>query len=181
MLMRLTFTACAALVLSACVITSGDTTDTLSDTSNLTTETGGTTVVDPTTGTGGTTAEDTTAGTTAGTTAEDTTAGTTGPETTTGPTTGVTTTDPETSGTTGIDMAGCGWYTRGKYYACFPDGEPGLEDPDMIDPIACADGLEEGAKCDDEMGPVDSIGCCDGDVLYFCDAGEVFRQECLGG
>lgn len=77
----------------------------------------------------------------------------------------------------------CGWYSVDKYYACASDGaEPGLEDPDGIDPIQCPDGLVEGAPCTDANGPIDSIGCCTATgELYFCDTQSnmtIYYQNC---
>jgi hypothetical protein len=89
---------------------------------------------------------------------------------------GGTTVDPTTGG--GGDL-GCGWNAADKYYACAPEGAPGVEDPDGIDPLACVDpaSLMSGAACDDN-GPVNGIGCCDGDVLYFCDNGAIVEENC---
>ena len=55
--------------------------------------------------------------------------------------------------------------------ACAADGAaPGVEDPAGIDPIACPADLVAGDKCDDENGPIDSIGCCTPEgTVYFCD------------
>lgn len=88
-----------------------------------------------------------------------------------------TTTDPGTSTDPDTDTGGplygmCGWNDDENYYDCAPTGTPGLEDPEMIDLIACPD-LTEGDKCTAADGPVTSIGCCapNGD-LFYCEIAE---------
>jgi hypothetical protein len=124
------------------------------DTSSTgTTTPGGTTVDDPTTG-----------GTTVGTTG-----GTTGPTTSSEP-------------TTGGEFSACGWYAEESYYACAPDGVPGLEDPMGLAPIACPDELPAmDDPCEDD-GPVSNLGCCNPDgTLYYCSSEQkIFIEDCDG-
>jgi hypothetical protein len=183
---HLTLAFCAASLFTGCVITDGETADNTNSNTQPNTETSltdvgttlGTTTDNPT-GDG----TDTSVGTTALTTTTDTSttdAPTTAPTTdgTTDATTDATT-DGTTTNTTGPFEPGCGWAVRGNYYACAPEGEPGLEDPDMIDPIACKGNLMADEPCSDMDGPVNSIGCCTPEgVLYFCDAGSIFEQDC---
>ena len=172
MLKNLTILALAGALLPACIITSGDTaTDTLtSETTAGTTAGEGTTV--------GTTAEGTTVSSESATTAA-TDSGTTADVPTTGePTTDGTTAGTTTAGTSTTDSATggalygmCGWVAEQNYYGCVDEGaDPGVEDPAGIDPIACGDGVVEGADCTDKEGPVKNIGCCaeNGD-LFLCD------------
>jgi hypothetical protein len=174
---NLTLAACAGALLSGCIITSGDTSDTLTEATFPQTDTG-------TTVEGGTTVDEpTTSGTTAGsaTTSSGTSSTTVDPSTTDEPTTAVTTGDPSgtTDQTTG-GAVGCGWNDRGNYYACAADGgTPGLEDPEMIDPIMCGEDVMGGVACMDDL-PVSDIGCCTPEgVLYFCtEEGMVFEQNC---
>lgn len=93
--------------------------------------------------------------------------------TTDAPTGGDTSETGETDG-----AKGCGWNSVDSYYACAPDGTPGAEDPDGIDPLACDGTLTEGEACSDDNGPVNSSGCCDTDVLFFCQDGIIVRQDC---
>jgi len=91
----------------------------------------------------------------------------------------ITTTGSVTGETSGGMHGGCGWNDRMNYYACAVNGgTPGLDDPDGIDPIDCPNGLVPGVGCSDQNGPVDSIGCCDGNILFFCARGYIYRDEC---
>lgn len=169
MLKQLTLSVLAAALLPACILTPGETT---TSESNSNTESA--------TGTTGTTSSATDVGTgTTSTTgsATDGGTGTTDVPTTDAPTTDATTSTTEattstaTDSTTGSSAYGqCGWVADQNYYACAPDGTPGAEDPAAIDLIPCAANLAEGDKCDDDNGPVTSIGCCtpEGDNWY-CD------------
>lgn len=190
MFKRLTLTFCATALFTGCVITTGDTTDTFTDTTNvtLTGETGdtGATVDEPTqgttlvSGTEGATDSATSDGlTTTGTTAETPTTDATDSGTTVNTSVG---SDTETD-TGGVLYGNCGWFAEEKYYSC--DGVPGEVDPDGISPIACPDGLVNEAACDDESGPVKSEGCCTPEgVLFFCDtltdpdAPKIYEQDC---
>lgn len=188
MLKQLTIAALVGALLPACILTTDDTTTSDSaSTTNVGTSTASTTD-DPTSGTTATTVDDTTtAGTTTVATTTDGT--TTDTPTSDGTTTVATTTDGTTTeatdATTGMGGAygQCGWYAEDKYYACAVDGaEASLEDPDGISPIECAPGIEEGAKCSEEEGPVKGVGCCTPEgILYFCDsegALTVIKQDC---
>ncbi|MBL9104598.1 MAG: hypothetical protein JNL82_26875 [Myxococcales bacterium] len=185
MFKHLTLVLCAGTLLSGCVITTDDTSTNTDSNSSANTDpgtdtsaTGGTTVDEPTTA-GTDTSADTTGVTTSLTTTTD---ATTDAPTTDAPTTEATTTEGTTGNTTGTVDPGCGWFDRQNYYACAPNGVPGLEDPDGIDPISCADGLVEGDKCSDVDGPVSSIGCCTPEgVLFFCDtegSNTIIREDC---
>ncbi len=177
MLKNLTILALAGALLPACIITSGDTaTDTLtSETTAGTTAGEGTTVGTTAEGTTVSSESATTAATDSGTTADVPTTGepTTGEPTTDGTTAGTTTAGTTTTdSTTGGALYGmCGWVAEQNYYGCVDEGaDPGVEDPAGIDPIACGDGVVEGADCTDKEGPVKNIGCCaeNGD-LFLCD------------
>ena len=190
MLKQLTLSVLAAALLPACILTTDNTTttDSISESgttgttgsaSGTTTETASATDVG--TGTDAATDNGTTMGlpTTDGPT-------TTATEATTEATTDQTTTatDSTTGNTTGMSGFGmCGWNADESYYACAADGgTPGAEDPLMMAAIACADGLVEGDKCDDDNGPVGSLGCCtpNGD-LYYCDVmgdNTIILQSC---
>lgn len=75
----------------------------------------------------------------------------------------------------------CGWSANTKDYQCAPNGVVSLEDPEGISPIACGIGLVEGAKCDEETGPVKYVGCCTPEgTLYYCDEGSmsIVKLEC---
>jgi hypothetical protein len=187
MLKQLTIAILVGTLLPACVLTTDDTTTSVSDSTSSDGTTAGTST-NPTTGTsdpsdGTTTVEPTTDGTTTDTPTTDATDATTGGTVTTttdGTTTDATTTDA-TTGQSGYGQ--CGWFAEDKYYACAADGAvASLEDPDGISPIACADGLAEGDKCTEEEGPVKGVGCCTPEgTLYYCDsegANVVVKQEC---
>jgi hypothetical protein len=192
MLKQLTLAVLAAGLLPACIITDGNTTtDSISGTGSAT-EPGTTgTASGTTTDSGNPTdsgATDSVSGTTADvpTTESPTTESPSTSATTDNTTTATTdnTTTATTDNTTGVsDYGKCGWFAEQKYYACDVDGgAPGVEDPDGISPIACADGVAEGGKCDEEAGPVKGVGCCTPEgTLYFCDsegAMTIFKQEC---
>ncbi|MBL9103114.1 MAG: hypothetical protein JNL82_19365 [Myxococcales bacterium] len=76
----------------------------------------------------------------------------------------------------------CGWSAQNNFYDCADaGGSPGAADPQGIDPIACADGLQEGADCNEQTGPVKNVGCCaPGGTLYYCTSQGNFivKQEC---
>lgn len=131
-----------------------DTTPDDTSSTNATSTTGGTTVDDPTTG-----------GTTVGTT----TGGTTGPTTSSEP-------------TTGGEFSACGWNAMMNYYSCAPDGEPGLEDPMGLAPIACPDELPAMDDACTDDGPVTNLGCCNPDgTLYYCSSEQkIFIEDCDG-
>lgn len=87
-------------------------------------------------------------------------------------------TEPEPTGG-GVQL--CGWDADQSYYACAPDGDPGVEDPMGLEPLNCVDpgSIVEGADCDPATGPIKGVGCCDVDVVYFCtDEGKIFKEEC---
>lgn len=178
---NLTILVLTAALLPACIITTDGTTETdTNGTSNATT--GGTND-----STGGTTGGTTDSGTTAGGSESATESGTTEAPPTTGETT---TSEVTTSGTTGEATTGttgptsaygmCGWYAMEKYYGCAEEGaEPGVSDPDGIDPIECSPKVVEGGDCSDVDGPVGNIGCCapNGDN-FFCDGGVIAKVAC---
>lgn len=76
----------------------------------------------------------------------------------------------------------CGWSAQNNFYDCADaGGSPGAADPQGIDPIACPDGLQEGADCNEQTGPVKNVGCCaPGGTLYYCTSQGNFivKQEC---
>lgn len=82
----------------------------------------------------------------------------------------------------GGEYGQCGWSDQNQYYDCADaGGVPGAEDPNGQDPIACPDGLMEGAPCDEQGGPVKNVGCCaPGGTLYYCTSQGSFivKQEC---
>ena len=178
MLKNLTILALAGALLPACIITTGDTdTDAAETTADTTAGTTAGTTVEGTTDSSE--SATTVAATESGTTAEVPTTGEPTTDTTAGTTTDATagtTTDATagttTDGTTGGPLYGmCGWVAAQNYYGCVDEGaDPGVEDPAGIDPIACGDGVVEGADCTDKEGPVKNIGCCaeNGD-LFLCD------------
>ncbi|HEY0137489.1 MAG TPA: hypothetical protein VGB85_25570 [Nannocystis sp.] len=88
------------------------------------------------------------------------------------------TTDETTDGTTGaIDFGRCGWYAQGQQYTCSVfGGWPGHEDPAMVYPIACPDGLEKGDDC--ARWGIDAHGCCLADAYAICEGGGVFVEVC---
>lgn len=170
------------LLMPGCIITTNDSSSDTNTSPSTNTNTDG----DTTTGT--TTTPDTTGGTTVG---EDTT--TTGgttieqPTTTLEPTTSGTTADTTsdtTSETTGGGLYGnCGWHPA-EYYECEVDGgQPGVEDPGGVSPIACPATLPaDGDKCDMDS-EVNNVGCCTPEgVLYFCniadDANTIVVVDC---
>lgn len=189
MLKNLTILALAGALLPACVINAGGTvSDSNTDTGTPETETG----TDDTNG--DTTAEPVTDSTVGGTdTGTDTVTDTTDAPTTDAPTTGDPTsvgtstteqTSGTTEGTTGSALYGnCGWYAdpeprnpdvEGNYYEC-ADAENGVvggvSDPEGLAPIDCPADIEEGGKCDEDVGPVKGVGCCTPEgILYFCDS-----------
>jgi len=187
MLKHLTLLSIASVLTltTGCLITTGDTSDTATSTATDTdTTTEGTTAGTTTMGT--TTMGTTTTGTasdsmtstatdatTMGTTEDTTTAGTTSQESTS--TTDGTTTEDTTTGA----EPGCGWNDdRGaQFYDCSPFGEPGVEDPMGLDPLACPDQkLAVGEPCVD----VKELGCCDADQnLWYCDNGSLVFQMCV--
>lgn len=182
MFKHLTLAFCAGALFTGCVITTGDTTDTLSDSdSNSNTV--------PMTG-GGTTSDVVTTGDSAvGTTGDPSASGTTGETPTTGepgtaatsdPTATETATDPTATGNVG---GGCGWLEADvSYYACEADGGvPGAVDPMGTYPLACPDGLVAGDPCPEEGDPVTDVGCCTADNhAFFCDfdSNTLFDQDC---
>ena len=184
MLKQLTLAVLAAGLLPACIITDGNTTtDSISGTGSAT-EPGTTGTASGTTTDSGNPTDSGATDSVSGTTAD---VPTTESPTTESPSTSATTdntTTATTDNTTGVsDYGKCGWFAEQKYYACDVDGgAPGVEDPDGISPIACADGVAEGGKCDEEAGPVKGVGCCTPEgTLYFCDsegAMTIFKQEC---
>jgi hypothetical protein len=167
MLKQLTIVALTAALLPACILTTDNTSIT---NSNSNTESASDT---DTTGTSDNSATDT-----SGTSDEPNTTGTSD-EPTSSTTDTPTTDEPDTTGTTEVatdattgnsGFGMCGWHARMNFYACAADGAtPGAEDPLAEAPIACADGLVVGEKCDDDNGPVGGLGCCTptGD-LYYC-------------
>ncbi len=178
MLKQLTIAAFAAALLPACVLVTDDTTTSISDSSSGS-------------GTGTGTGTGTESGSSSGTTdtptgsSTDTPTGTGTSDATTSTTDATTSTTDATTGTTGPSETGkCGW-NPAKYYACDVDGgQPGVSDPDGVSPIACADGLKAGEKCDG-TDPVSEAGCCTPEgTLYFCDtqtdpnAPIIFEQQC---
>ncbi len=198
MLKHLTITLSLAALLPACTIVSDGSASDTNNSSNTATDTAATTTAEGTTE-APTTANPTTSTTGASATTGMTTGQTTGqtsdvettdvPTTdgttnntgmtsgTTGQTTGMTSGETETTG--GGKYGNCGWVDEG-YYACGANG--GVEDPEMKDMIACPDGVEEGAKCTEEMGPVKAVGCCTPEgVNYYCDSEEsmmIFVEDC---
>lgn len=194
MLKHLTITLSLAALLPACTIISDGSASDTNNSSNTATDTAATTAegtteapttANPTTSTtGGSATTGMTTGQTTGQTTDiettdvPTTDGTTGmTSSTTGQTTGMTSGETETTG--GGLYGNCGWVDEG-YYACGANG--GVEDPEMKDMIACPDGVEEGAKCTEEMGPVKAVGCCTPEgVNYYCDSEEsmmIFVEDC---
>ena len=170
MLKQLTLAAFAAALLPACILTTDNTT---TDDSASGSATDGTGTTGTASGTTTSTASDTTTGDSSTTVDVPTTDGPTTDATTTDATDATTTVGTTTTdGTTGSSAYGmCGWVESMKFYACAADGAaPGVEDPAGIDPIACGDGVVEGADCTDKEGPVKNIGCCaeNGD-LFLCD------------
>ena len=176
MLKNLTILVLTGALLPACIITDGST-STDGGTGNSTDSTAGTgTGTDGTDGTGtdGTGTDGT--GTDGGTDGSGTSAPTTGEPTGTG-----TTDQGTTTGTTGqgSEYGMCGWHPD-KYYGCAFDGaEPGVSDPEGIDPIGCPEGLNVGDPCTDQDGPVTNIGCCTptGDN-YYCSGDVIVILPC---
>ncbi len=177
MLKQLTLAVCAAALLPACIITTDNSTSNSESNGATETDTTGTASGTTTTGDDGTDTTNDIQTTDTPTTADTTT----DTPTTENPTTGMTsemtsgtTTTEMTSGTTtgGVDP-GCGWYAADKYYDCVTEENgvvAGMEDPEMISPIACADDLAEGDKCDSDNGPVTKVGCCTPEgVLFYCE------------
>jgi len=199
MLKHLTITLSLAALLPACTIVSDGSASDTNNSSNTATDTAATTAEGtteaPTTANPTTSTTGMTTGQTSGMTTDMTTGQTTDIETTdvpttdgttnntgmttgtTGQTTGMTSGETETTG--GGLYGNCGWVDEG-YYACGANG--GVEDPEMKDMIACPDGVEESAKCTEEMGPVKAVGCCTPEgVNYYCDIDEsmmIFVEDC---
>lgn len=191
MLKQLTLAVLTAALLPACVIGTDDTTTSISSSSSSGGTTGLTSTSDPTSGTtdptasegstinptseGSTTIETPTTGSTSVGTVSTTTIEGTSTDTSDG------TTVENTTGQGGFGL--CGWYAEMNFYACENDGAvASLEDPEGLAPIACPDGLVEGAECSEEMGPIKGVGCCTpAGTLWYCDSLEsklIFKEEC---
>ena len=75
------------------------------------------------------------------------------------------------------DNTACGWSDSDGYYNC---GTDGLEDPSGALPMDCGlDGpVDNPDPPSDECNGIDDIGCCDGAVLTWCDAGALEVIDC---
>ena len=62
----------------------------------------------------------------------------------------------------------CGWYTdemsMESYYECGGVGS----DPGGTNPIECPASLVEGEPCESSEPALTSVGCCDGDIVWYC-------------
>jgi hypothetical protein len=90
--------------------------------------------------------------------------------------------DPSGDPTGDPTFGQCGWSSQANYYDCASNGAvPGTSDPSATYPIDCPDGLQAGAPCDEQNGPIGNVGCCDpGGTLYYCtgQGNTIIQEEC---